>query len=152
MRRRTADKGGCSLFEMNAYKILGIHWIPKSDCTSERASLLSTIVFASFTLPQNVYIIRWYTQKGPYFPAHNIFWLAQIQYQILNQIQTTAVQSQRALSVARQQTSAKERERRILQLTIDEISQLESDVNMYKGVGKMCVYSHSRVSSVTDSE
>jgi prefoldin subunit 1 len=57
--------------------------------------------------------------------------------QILVQIQQTAVQSQRALNVARQQTAAKERERRILQLTIDEISQLEKDVNLYKGVGKM---------------
>lgn len=36
-----------------------------------------------------------------------------------------------------QQTAAKERERRILQLTIDEIKQIEGDVNMYKGVGKM---------------
>jgi hypothetical protein len=37
-----------------------------------------------------------------------------------------------------QQTAAKDRERRILQLTIDEISQMEGDVNLYKGVGKMC--------------
>lgn len=53
------------------------------------------------------------------------------------QIQQTAVQSQRALSVAVQQTSVKERERRILQLTIDEIGQIQGDVNLYKGVGKM---------------
>jgi prefoldin subunit 1 len=64
---------------------------------------------------------------------------AQRQHQILDQIQTTAVQSQRALSVTRQQTTAKERERRILQLTIDEIDHMESDVNLYKGVGKMFV-------------
>ncbi|TFY81530.1 hypothetical protein EWM64_g2480 [Hericium alpestre] len=56
---------------------------------------------------------------------------------ILVQIQTTAVQSQRALAVTRQQIASKERERRILQLTIDEISHMEPDVNMYKGVGKM---------------
>ncbi|KAF8665277.1 hypothetical protein AX16_000298 [Volvariella volvacea WC 439] len=56
---------------------------------------------------------------------------------ILVQIQQTAVQSQRALNVSRQQTAAKERERRMLQLTIAEITQLEGDVNMYKGVGKM---------------
>ena len=55
------------------------------------------------------------------------------------QIQQTAVQSQRALSVSVQQTAAKERERRILQLTIDEIGQIEGDVNLYKGVGRMCV-------------
>lgn len=64
---------------------------------------------------------------------------AQRLLQILDQIQTTAVQSQRALSVARQQTAAKDRERRILQLTIDEIDHMESDVNLYKGVGKMFV-------------
>ncbi len=53
------------------------------------------------------------------------------------QIQQTAVQSQRALNVSRQQSAAKERERRILQLTIEEIKSLDEDVNLYKGVGKM---------------
>jgi len=53
------------------------------------------------------------------------------------QIQQSAVQSSRSLNATRQQTSSKERERRILQLTIDEISAMESDVNVYKGVGKM---------------
>ncbi|KAF9011147.1 Prefoldin [Cyathus striatus] len=56
---------------------------------------------------------------------------------ILVQIQQTALQSQRALQLSAQQTAAKERERRILQLTIGEISQIKGDVNMYKGVGKM---------------
>ncbi|KAI0931408.1 hypothetical protein AcW1_001185 [Taiwanofungus camphoratus] len=56
---------------------------------------------------------------------------------ILVQIQQTAVQSQRALNVSRQQIVAKERERRILQLTIEEITSLQGDVNLYKGVGKM---------------
>lgn len=57
--------------------------------------------------------------------------------QILMQIQQTAVQSQRALNISRQQISSKERERRILQLTINEINSLGDDVNLYKGVGKM---------------
>ena len=35
--------------------------------------------------------------------------------------------------------AAKQRERRIVQLTIDELSQLDNDTKMYKGVGKMCV-------------
>lgn len=56
---------------------------------------------------------------------------------ILVQIQQTAIQSQRTLNTTRQQTSGKERERRILQLTIDEINAMDSDVNVYKGVGKM---------------
>jgi prefoldin subunit 1 len=59
--------------------------------------------------------------------------------QILIQIQQTAVQSQKALNVSLQQTSVKDRERRILQLTIDEISKMKGDVNLYKGVGKMYV-------------
>ncbi|KDR85537.1 hypothetical protein GALMADRAFT_367924 [Galerina marginata CBS 339.88] len=59
---------------------------------------------------------------------------------ILVQIQQTAVQSQRALNVSLQQTSVKDRERRILQLTIDEISQMKGDVNLYKGIGKMFMH------------
>lgn len=34
----------------------------------------------------------------------------------------------------------KERERRMLQLTIDEIVELGQEVKLYKGVGKMCVF------------
>ncbi|KAF9225316.1 Prefoldin [Gyrodon lividus] len=56
---------------------------------------------------------------------------------ILVQIQQTAVSSQRALNLARQQCTTKERERRIVQLTIGEITSIEGDVNLYKGVGKM---------------
>ncbi|KAL0951767.1 hypothetical protein HGRIS_008439 [Hohenbuehelia grisea] len=56
---------------------------------------------------------------------------------ILLQIQQTAVQSQRALNTAKQQIAAKDRERRILQLTINELGQMGTDVNHYKGVGKM---------------
>jgi hypothetical protein len=59
--------------------------------------------------------------------------------QILVQIQQTAIQSQRALNVSLQQSASKDRERRILQLTIDEISQMKGDVNLYKGVGKMYI-------------
>ncbi|KAL1663653.1 Prefoldin [Schizophyllum commune] len=56
---------------------------------------------------------------------------------ILNQIQQRAVSSQRAYNFAQQQMAAKQRERRIVQLTIDELSQLDNDTKMYKGVGKM---------------
>lgn len=57
--------------------------------------------------------------------------------QILLQLQQDAVQSQRALSITRQQTAAKDRERRIVQLTLEELDALGDDVNLYKGVGKM---------------
>ncbi|KZS93541.1 Prefoldin [Sistotremastrum niveocremeum HHB9708] len=56
---------------------------------------------------------------------------------ILVQIQQTAVQSQRALSLTRAQVASKERERRVLQLTISEINSTGQEVNLYKGVGKM---------------
>jgi len=56
---------------------------------------------------------------------------------ILVQIQQTAVQSQRALNQCNQQMGTKDRERRKLQLTYNEITQLAEDTNMYKGVGKM---------------
>ncbi|KAL5494761.1 hypothetical protein ACEPAI_223 [Sanghuangporus weigelae] len=58
-------------------------------------------------------------------------------HRILQQIQQTAVNSQRALTTTRATLAAKERERRILQLTIEEINSLDKDVNLYKGVGKM---------------
>ena len=58
--------------------------------------------------------------------------------QILVQIQTTAANAHKNLGATKQQIAVKERERRILQLTIEEITGLESDVNLYKGVGKMC--------------
>ncbi|KAI6031362.1 hypothetical protein BKA83DRAFT_383545 [Pisolithus microcarpus] len=58
---------------------------------------------------------------------------------ILVQIQQTAVQSQRSLNLTKQQCTAKERERRIVQLTITEISSVGRDTNLYKGVGKMFI-------------
>ena len=57
----------------------------------------------------------------------------------MNQIQQTAINSQRALSVTKSTQAVKERERRILQLTINEVDSLDKDVNLYKGVGKMYV-------------
>ncbi|PAV22710.1 Prefoldin [Pyrrhoderma noxium] len=58
-------------------------------------------------------------------------------HKILNQIQQTAINSQRALSVTKSTQAVKERERRILQLTINEVDSLDKGVNLYKGVGKM---------------
>ncbi|KAG8842275.1 hypothetical protein FRB96_005774 [Tulasnella sp. 330] len=61
---------------------------------------------------------------------------------ILQQIQTTAQQSSRALAVSKAQVSQKERDKKMLQLTISELNavprgQGADDVKMYKGVGKM---------------
>lgn len=56
--------------------------------------------------------------------------------QILLQIQQSAVTASRNLNATKAQIAGKERERRIIQLTAKEISDLGSDVNVYKGVGK----------------
>lgn len=56
--------------------------------------------------------------------------------QILLQIQQSAVTANRNLNVTKSQIAGKERERRIVQLTVKEISDMGSDVNVYKGVGK----------------
>lgn len=82
--------------------------------------------------------MKHYARSFSFFAGENVCSLL-FSDQILVQIQQTAVQSQRALNVSRQQTATKERERRILQLTIEEITSLEGDVNLYKGVGKMFV-------------
>ncbi|KAF9515032.1 hypothetical protein BS47DRAFT_823977 [Hydnum rufescens UP504] len=60
---------------------------------------------------------------------------------ILAQIQQTAHQSSRNLSLSRAQTAQKDKERRILQLTIAEIGTFPRTeaVKLYKGVGKMFV-------------
>jgi prefoldin subunit 1 len=55
----------------------------------------------------------------------------------LHQIQQSAVTANRNLNLTKAQIASKERERRILQLTIKEVSSLEQDVNVYRGVGKM---------------
>ncbi|CAG8657660.1 12043_t:CDS:2, partial [Acaulospora colombiana] len=59
---------------------------------------------------------------------------------ILHQIQQSAVTANRNLNLTKAQIASKERERRILQLTIKEVSSLESDVNVYRGVGKMFLH------------
>ncbi|KAG9078205.1 hypothetical protein FS749_009828 [Ceratobasidium sp. UAMH 11750] len=60
---------------------------------------------------------------------------------ILIQIQQTVNDSSRAVSSTKAQTSSKERDRRVIQLTYKEISDIPTDtgVKFYRGVGKMFV-------------
>ncbi|KAG9123032.1 hypothetical protein FRC07_000334 [Ceratobasidium sp. 392] len=60
---------------------------------------------------------------------------------ILLQIQQTVNDSSRAISATKTQTSSKERDRRVIQLTYKEISEIPKDAgaNFYRGVGKMFV-------------
>lgn len=57
--------------------------------------------------------------------------------QILVQIERRAIQSQRDLNTSRQQVIGKERDRKRVQLTREQLSELKDGVNMYEGVGKM---------------
>lgn len=50
---------------------------------------------------------------------------------------TQAVTSQRALAVVKTQIQSKERERKILQLTMRELATVPQESRLYTGVGKM---------------
>ena len=84
----------------------------------------------SQTLPDDTLrkvMAHWMTVQRPY----------SLGLQILHQIQQTAVNANRNLNLTKAQIAAKERERRILQLTMNEIGALDPEVNVYRGVGKM---------------
>lgn len=65
--------------------------------------------------------------------------------QILQQIQTQGLTAQKALAGVSAQLQVKAREKRILELTVQQLEGIkdgngeEGEVKMYKGVGKMCV-------------
>ena len=83
---------------------------------------------------------RWNVAQGHLTISLKVSFLlseSALRVQILVQIQQRAVQSQRAIQITKAQVNGKERERRILQLTIAEIDSVKADVNVYKGVGKM---------------
>jgi hypothetical protein len=65
--------------------------------------------------------------------------------QILSQIQQQSQQSQKALSLAVAQTGAKQREQRMVQLTLKELESLQGDVTVYKGLGKAWVVGLKRM-------
>ncbi|WVW87098.1 hypothetical protein I302_109155 [Kwoniella bestiolae CBS 10118] len=60
---------------------------------------------------------------------------------ILTQIQQQAIQSQKQLSLVRAQIQSKEKEKKILSLTVRELDNVPRDGSgaMYKGVGKMFI-------------
>ena len=45
--------------------------------------------------------------------------------------------AQEQIGVVKAQMAAKQRDARLLQLTVDEVSELPGDTNVYEGVGKM---------------
>lgn len=58
---------------------------------------------------------------------------------VLDQIQTTLSQTSRQLSLVRAQRTAKERERKGIELTRQAVEAEGSDAKVWKGVGKMSV-------------
>ena len=57
--------------------------------------------------------------------------------QILAQIQSSARTSSQALALVRSQLGAKEKDRKVLQLTMRELEGVRADEEVYRGVGKM---------------
>jgi chaperonin cofactor prefoldin len=57
--------------------------------------------------------------------------------QLVREIETQAIQAQQQISLVRTQLGAKQREKRLAQLTQSEISSLPSETPLYEGVGKM---------------
>lgn len=60
-----------------------------------------------------------------------------LEIQLVQEIESQAVQSQQQISIVRSQLSVKQREIRLLELTSKEVAGLPSDTNIYEGVGKM---------------
>ncbi|TQS36403.1 hypothetical protein Golomagni_03149 [Golovinomyces magnicellulatus] len=72
---------------------------------------------------------------------------------LLHEIEVQATQSQQQIEVVRSQIRLKQREIRMIGLTLKEFSSLPADTNVYEGVGKMFVYSPtSKVSEKLQSQ
>lgn len=57
----------------------------------------------------------------------------------MHEIESQAVAAQQQIGVARTQITAKQREQRLLRLTLGEMANLPQDAVVYEGVGKMWV-------------
>ena len=57
----------------------------------------------------------------------------------MREIETQAVAAQQQIGLARTQITAKQREQRLVRLTLSEMSTLPNDAAVYEGVGKMYV-------------
>ena len=55
----------------------------------------------------------------------------------MREIEDQAIAAQQQIGLARTQTSSKQREMRMLRLTLDEVSALPEETNVYEGIGKM---------------
>ena len=60
-------------------------------------------------------------------------------YQLVQEIESRAIQSQQQMAITKAQLTAKNRDARLLELTSKELGALSKDTNTYEGVGKMWV-------------
>lgn len=58
---------------------------------------------------------------------------------LIREIESQAIVAQQQIGQARTQMTAKQREMRMVRLTLDEVSTLPPNLNVYEGVGKMFV-------------
>jgi len=56
---------------------------------------------------------------------------------LIQEIETQAFQAQQQIGMARSQMTSKQREQRLVKLTLSEMASLPDDANVYEGVGKM---------------
>jgi chaperonin cofactor prefoldin len=55
----------------------------------------------------------------------------------VREIENHAIAAQQQIGLARTQMTAKQREMRMVRLTLDEVSALPANTSVYEGVGKM---------------
>lgn len=76
---------------------------------------------------------RWDLQQ----PGPNAIRLTALQ--LAREIEAQAATAQQQIGIARTQIAGKQREQRLVKLTVSELSSLPKDTTVYEGVGKMCV-------------
>jgi chaperonin cofactor prefoldin len=57
--------------------------------------------------------------------------------QLVREIETQALVAQQQIGLARGQITSKQREQRLVRLTLSEMADLPEDAAVYEGVGKM---------------
>ncbi|KAI9098904.1 Prefoldin [Phlyctochytrium arcticum] len=63
----------------------------------------------------------------------------EIAQKVLGEIQNKMIESSRQLNIVKAQLSTREREKRVCELTIKELSTFGSDTGAYRSVGKMFI-------------
>ncbi|TPX67772.1 hypothetical protein SpCBS45565_g03588 [Spizellomyces sp. 'palustris'] len=63
----------------------------------------------------------------------------EVAQKVLTEIQNKIVETSRQLSIVRAQLSTRDREKRVCELTVKELSSLDSNTGSYRAVGKMFI-------------